>query len=148
MKNGVRIKEIKNAAEMVQIKDFIDSLPNGFETIMAERGATLSTGQKQLICFARAIAHNPKILILDEATSSIDPNTEQLIQQAIKRLMEGRTCLVVAHRLSTIQSADEILVIDQGKIMERGTHEELLKKRGIYYNLYLLQYSNNMNQSV
>ena len=125
---------------MVQASDFINRLPEQFTTMMAERGATLSTGQKQLICFARALAHEPRILILDEATSSIDPSTEQLIQSAIVTLMKGRTSIIVAHRLSTIQKADEILVIDGGRILERGNHQELLAKRGIYYNLYLLQY--------
>ena len=127
---------------MVQATEFIDKLPHGFDTVMAERGATLSTGQKQLICFARALAHDPRILILDEATSNVDPTTEQLIQRAIDTLMEGRTSIIVAHRLSTIQKCDEILVIDAGRILERGTHQELLAKRGIYYNLYLLQWGN------
>ncbi|MCP4647113.1 MAG: ATP-binding cassette domain-containing protein, partial [bacterium] len=115
----------------------------GFDTIMAERGATLSTGQKQLICFARALAHDPRILVLDEATSNVDPATEQLIQHAIDTLMLGRTSIIVAHRLSTIQKCDEIMVIDAGRIMERGSHQELLARRGIYYNLYLLQWGNN-----
>ena len=116
-------------------------LPDGFETVMAERGATLSTGQKQLVCFARALAHDPRILVLDEATSNVDPATEKLIQNAIQVLMENRTSIIVAHRLSTIQKADQILVIDDGRILERGTHQELLSRRGIYYNLYLLQYA-------
>ena len=133
-------EQVVSAAEMVQADGFIRNLPEGYDTVMAERGATLSTGQKQLICFARALAHDPRILILDEATSSIDPATEQLIQSAIETLMKGRTSIIVAHRLSTIQKADEILVIDGGRILERGSHQELLAKRGIYYNLYLLQY--------
>ncbi len=132
--------QVMKASEMVQASSFIDRLPDGYETMMAERGATLSTGQKQLICFARALAHDPRILVLDEATSSIDPATEQLIQSAIETLMKGRTSIIVAHRLSTIQKADEILVIDGGRILERGNHQELLARRGIYYNLYLLQY--------
>jgi ABC-type multidrug transport system fused ATPase/permease subunit len=131
---------VEQAADMVQAKGFIERLPAGFDEVMAERGATLSTGQKQLLCFARALAHDPKILILDEATSSVDPATERLIQQAIDTLMRGRTSIIVAHRLSTIQRADEILVIDEGRIVERGTHRELLAHRGIYYKLYLLQY--------
>jgi ABC-type multidrug transport system fused ATPase/permease subunit len=134
--------EIRSASDMVQATEFIDRLPEGFNTVMAERGATLSTGQKQLICFARALAHDPGILVLDEATSNVDPATEQLIQNAIEILMKGRTSLIVAHRLSTIQKCDEIIVIDAGRIMERGTHQELLAKRGIYYNLYLLQWGN------
>ena len=127
---------------MVQADGFIENLPGGYSEVMAERGATLSTGQKQLICFARALAHDPKILILDEATSSVDPATEQLVQKAIETLMRGRTSIIVAHRLSTIQKADEILVLDEGRIVERGSHQELLARRGIYYNLYLLQYRN------
>ena len=135
-------EEVRRAADMVQATEFIDRLPEGFDTIMAERGATLSTGQKQLICFARALAHDPRILVLDEATSNVDPATEQLIQRAIDTLMKGRTSIIVAHRLSTIQKCDEIMVIDAGRIMERGTHQELLARRGIYYNLYLLQWGN------
>jgi len=134
-------EQVIEAADMVQATPFIERLPEGFDTVMAERGATLSTGQKQLLCFARALAHDPKILVLDEATSNIDPATEQLIQNAIEVLMKNRTSIVVAHRLSTIQKADQILVIDDGRILERGNHQELLAKRGIYYNLYLLQYA-------
>lgn len=133
---------VVQAADIVQARDFVEALPDGFDTVMAERGATLSTGQKQLLCFARALAHDPRILILDEATSSIDPDTEKRIQQAIETLMAGRTSIIIAHRLSTIRKADQILVMDGGRIYERGTHEELLAKRGIYYNLYLLQYQN------
>ena len=107
---------------------------------MRERGAGLSVGQKQLIAFARALAFDPRILILDEATSSIDTETEQLIQQALDRLLVGRTSIVIAHRLSTIQRADRILVMHKGEIREQGTHQELLALRGIYYRLYLLQY--------
>lgn len=129
------------AAKMVQAQEFIERLPDGYAEVMAERGATLSTGQRQLLCFARALAHDPRVLILDEATSSVDPATEQAIQAAIETLMRGRTSIVVAHRLSTIQKADEILVLDGGRIRERGTHQELLARRGIYHNLYLLQYA-------
>jgi len=136
-------EEVQEAADMVQVTPFIEKLPEGFDTVMAERGATLSTGQKQLICFARALAHDPRILVLDEATSNVDPATEQLIQNAIDVLMKNRTSIVVAHRLSTIQKADQILVIDDGRILERGNHQELLARRGIYYNLYLLQYAPN-----
>jgi len=136
-------EQARKAAEMVQAAPFIEKLPEGFDTVMAERGATLSTGQKQLICFARALAHDPRILVLDEATSNVDPATEQLIQKAIEVLMKNRTSIVVAHRLSTIQKADQILVIDDGRLLERGNHQELLARRGIYYNLYLLQYAAN-----
>jgi len=134
-------EQVRAAADLVQATPFIERLPEGFDTVMAEGGATLSTGQKQLICFARALAHDPRILILDEATSSVDPATEQLIQNAIGVLMRNRTSIIVAHRLSTIQKADEILVIDDGRILERGNHQALLAERGIYYNLYLLQYA-------
>jgi len=137
------MEEVRRASDLVQATDFIDRLPGGFETVMAERGATLSTGQKQLICFARALAHDPRVLVLDEATSNVDPTTEQLIQQAIETLMRGRTSIIVAHRLSTIQKCDEIMVIDAGRILERGSHQELLSRRGIYYNLYLLQWGNS-----
>jgi len=142
LSSNLSMEEVRRAADMVQATEFIDKLPDGFDTVMAERGATLSTGQKQLICFARALAHDPRILILDEATSNVDPTTEQLIQRAIDTLMKGRTSIIVAHRLSTIQKCDEILVIDAGRILERGTHQELLARRGIYYNLYLLQWGN------
>jgi ATP-binding cassette, subfamily B, multidrug efflux pump len=131
---------VRKVAGMVQADGFIERLSNGYGEIMAERGATLSTGQKQLLCFARALARDPRVLILDEATSSVDPATEKLIQGAIETLMRGRTSIIVAHRLSTIQKVDEILVIDDGRIVERGSHQELLARRGIYYNLYLLQY--------
>jgi ABC-type multidrug transport system fused ATPase/permease subunit len=142
LSSNLSMEEVRRAADMVQATEFIDKLSDGFDTVMAERGATLSTGQKQLICFARALAHDPRILILDEATSNVDPATEQLIQRAIDTLMKGRTSIIVAHRLSTIQKCDEIMVIDAGKILERGTHQELLARRGIYYNLYLLQWGN------
>ncbi|MCX7847446.1 MAG: ABC transporter ATP-binding protein/permease [bacterium] len=132
--------DVVAAAQLVQARPFIEALPHQFDERMMERGATLSTGQKQLLCFARALAHNPRILLLDEATSNVDPPTELLIQQAIETLMRGRTSIIVAHRLSTIKRADEILVLDQGHILERGSHSELLARRGLYYNLYCLQF--------
>ncbi len=128
------------AANEVHALPFIERLPEAFATPVRERGAGLSVGQKQLIAFARALAFDPSILILDEATSSIDTETEQLIQKALDRLLDGRTSIVIAHRLSTIQKADRILVMHKGEIREIGTHQELLAERGIYYRLYLLQY--------
>jgi ATP-binding cassette subfamily B multidrug efflux pump len=128
------------AAAEVHALPFVERLPGGLQAVVRERGAGLSVGQKQLIAFARALAFDPRILILDEATSSIDTETEQLIQQALERLLRGRTSLVVAHRLSTIQRADRILVMHKGEVREIGTHQELLAQRGIYYRLYLLQY--------
>lgn len=128
------------AAKTVGIDRYISSLPNGYDAVVRERGATLSMGQRQLISFARALARDPKILILDEATSNVDTETEILIQTAIERLLEGRTSIVIAHRLSTIRSADLIVVMHKGMLRESGTHEELLAKDGIYATLYRLQY--------
>jgi ATP-binding cassette subfamily B protein len=131
---------IQQAAEDVNLGDFIRALPNGFDEEVRERGSTLSTGQKQLISFARALAHEPKILILDEATSSVDTETEFKVREALARMVEGRTSLIIAHRLSTIQRADKIIVMHKGQLREMGTHQELLAHRGIYYKLYQLQY--------
>jgi ATP-binding cassette, subfamily B, multidrug efflux pump len=133
-------ERLRWAASEVHALPFIERLPGSFDTPVRERGAGLSVGQKQLIAFARALAFDPSILILDEATSSIDTETEQLIQKALDRLLVGRTSIVIAHRLSTIQKADRILVMHKGEIREIGTHQELLAQRGIYYRLYLLQY--------
>ncbi len=132
--------QVHEAARQVDILDFIESLPGGFDEPVKERGATLSVGQKQLLSFARALAHNPRVLILDEATSSVDPETEHLIREGLRRLLENRTALVIAHRLSTIQNASRIVVMHKGRVREVGTHQELLQRRGIYYKLYLLQY--------
>ena len=137
---GIDLDDIRRAAEAVQAHTFIEKLDRGYQAEVKERGATLSTGQRQLLSFARALAIDPQILVLDEATSSVDTETEHQIQQALARLLEGRTCIIVAHRLSTIQKADEILVLHQGVIEERGTHQELLEHEGIYYRLYQLQY--------
>jgi ATP-binding cassette subfamily B multidrug efflux pump len=134
-------KQIEDAAKAVGAHDFITKLPGGYDYNVMERGATLSTGQRQLISFARVLVHNPNILILDEATSSIDSANEALIQNAIRILLQNRTSIVIAHRLSTIQSADEILVMDHGEIKERGTHEELLQMGGAYKMLYDVQFS-------
>ena len=128
------------AAEEVNVAEFIRSQPAGFEQGVHERGSTFSTGQKQLISFARALAHNPKMLILDEATSSVDTETEFRVREALTKLVEGRTSLVIAHRLSTIQRADKIIVMHKGKVREMGTHQQLLGQRGIYWKLYQLQY--------
>jgi ATP-binding cassette, subfamily B, multidrug efflux pump len=132
--------DIEQAAEEVNIADFIRRLPNGFKEEVHERGSTLSTGQKQLISFARALAHNPKILILDEATSSVDTETEFRVRDALTRMVEGRTSVIIAHRLSTIQRADKIIVMHKGQVREIGSHQQLLANRGIYYKLYQLQY--------
>jgi ATP-binding cassette subfamily B multidrug efflux pump len=131
---------LEKAAEDVNVAAFIRTLPLGFQETVIERGATLSTGQKQLISFARALAHAPGILILDEATSSVDTETEQLVRLALSRMVTGRTSVLIAHRLSTIQRADSILVMHKGQLRERGTHQELLGQRGLYYKLYQLQY--------
>jgi ATP-binding cassette subfamily B multidrug efflux pump len=131
---------VEEAAEEVNVADFIRTLPDGFKEKVRERGSTLSTGQKQLISFARALAHDPKILILDEATSSVDTETEFRVREALTRMVEGRTSLIIAHRLSTIQRADRIIVMHKGKVREMGTHQELLANREIYWKLYQLQY--------
>ncbi|HET6199195.1 MAG: ABC transporter ATP-binding protein [Candidatus Acidiferrales bacterium] len=131
---------VEQSLREVGLGPFIDSLPHGMATEVTERGATLSVGQRQLISFARALAHNPQFLILDEATSSVDTQTESLIREALDRLLAGRTALVIAHRLSTIQHADRILVFHKSRLREEGTHQELLARRGIYYRLYQLQY--------
>ncbi len=133
-------ERVLEAARIVGADKFIDELPKKYDEEVKERGATLSVGQKQLISFARALAYNPKILILDEATSSIDTESEQLIKQAIEKLMIGRTAIIIAHRLSTIQNADKIIVLHKGEIRETGNHQQLLAKKGIYYKLYQLQY--------
>ncbi len=133
-------ESVEEAAEQVNVADFIRSLPAGFAEEVRERGSTLSTGQKQLISFARALAHNPKILILDEATSSVDTETEFKVREALTRMVEGRTSIIIAHRLSTIQRADKIIVMHKGQVREIGTHQQLLANRGIYWKLYQLQY--------
>ncbi len=133
-------QKMVEAAKAVGVHDFILSLPGGYEYEVKERGATLSVGQRQLISFVRALVHNPKIIVLDEATSSVDSETEVLIQQAISTLMKGRTAVVIAHRLSTIRNSDQILVMDKGEIKERGTQDELLALDGLYAQLYHLQF--------
>lgn len=133
-------EKIIEAADLVGARKFIERLPGGFDYNVMERGATLSVGQRQLISFVRAMVYDPKIIVLDEATSSVDTETEELIQHAITKLMKGRTSIVIAHRLSTIQSADQILVLDHGEIKERGTHHELLEHGGFYAQLHRMQY--------
>jgi ATP-binding cassette, subfamily B, multidrug efflux pump len=132
--------DVEKAAEDVNLADFIRALPKGFDEEVRERGSTLSTGQKQLISFARALAHEPRILILDEATSSVDTETEFKVRDALNRMVEGRTSLIIAHRLSTVQRADKIIVMHKGQVREMGTHQQLLARRGIYFKLYQLQY--------
>jgi len=133
-------EELRRAARDVNVLDFIETLPGGFEEPVRERGSSLSTGQKQLINFARALAYNPRILILDEATSSVDTDTELRIRGALERMVEGRTSVLIAHRLSTVQRADTILVMHKGQLREMGSHQELLALRGLYWKLYQLQY--------
>ncbi len=136
----IRREEVEAAAEQVNLLDFIRTLPEGFAQPIRERGSGLSTGQKQLISFARALAHNPRYLILDEATSSVDTETELRVRAALERMVEGRTSIIIAHRLSTIQRADRILVMHKSRLRESGTHQELLAQRGVYWKLYQLQY--------
>jgi ATP-binding cassette subfamily B protein len=136
----VGAEAVQAAAEQVNLMDFIRTLPAGLGHTLRERGSGLSTGQKQLISFARALAHNPRYLILDEATSSVDTETELRVREALARMVEGRTSIVIAHRLSTIQRAGRILVMHKGKLRESGTHQQLLAVRGIYWKLYQLQY--------
>ncbi len=147
LKDNIRLNEesitdgkVQEAARYVNADEFISRLPNGYDTEVMERGSTFSAGQRQLLAFARALAFDPKILVLDEATSNIDTETEMLIQDALARLTRNRTTIVIAHRLSTIQHADRIIVLHKGRVRESGTHQELLAKRGMYYSLYQLQY--------
>jgi ATP-binding cassette subfamily B multidrug efflux pump len=132
--------QVQSAVEAVHAASFIDRLPGGLEASVVERGSTLSVGQRQLLSFARALALDPPVLILDEATSSVDTETEVLIGRALRTLMSGRTTIAIAHRLSTIQNMDTILVLHKGEVRERGTHQELLAARGIYRRLYDLQF--------
>jgi ATP-binding cassette subfamily B protein len=138
--HDIPFEKVQEAAELVGARKFIEKLPGGFNYNVKERGATLSVGQRQLISFVRAMVYNPEIVVLDEATSSVDTETEELIQYAIEKLMKGRTSIVIAHRLSTIQNADQILVMDKGEIKERGSHEQLLRMDGYYTQLYQMQY--------
>jgi ATP-binding cassette subfamily B protein len=137
---GITREQVIEAAKTVYAHDFISGLPDGYNTILSEGATNISTGERQLISFARVIAHNPRVVILDEATSSIDSETERLIQLGIKKVMAGRTSFVIAHRLSTIQNADRILVLSAGRLVEEGTHDELVARNGLYAGLYRLQY--------
>ena len=136
---SISIEDVKRAAEIVHADSFIEKMPGGYDAPVTERGSTLSAGQRQLLSFARTLAYNPTILVLDEATANIDTETEALITNALEKLMEGRTTIMVAHRLSTIQHADKIIVMHQGQIKESGTHQELLAQNGLYRKLYDLQ---------
>jgi ATP-binding cassette subfamily B protein len=133
-------EEVIAAARLARADTFVGRLPDGYHTVLGERGTGLSQGQRQLLAIARAALADPRILILDEATSSVDTRTERLIQAALKELLRGRTSFVIAHRLSTIRSADQVLVLNLGEIVERGTHESLMAKRGSYYDLYMSQF--------
>ena len=132
----ISLVKVEEAAKLIGAHQFISELPGGYDYVVKERGVMLSSGQKQLLAFLRAYLYDPSILILDEATSSIDTSTELLIQNAISKITKGRTSIIIAHRLSTIQNADNIIVMDQGKIAEQGNHQELLKQNGIYKDLY------------
>lgn len=141
-------EDIINAAQLVNAHEFILKLEKGYDTEVGERGSRLSTGQKQLISFARAILADPRMFVLDEATSSVDTETEQLIQEAIHKVLNGRTSFVIAHRLSTIRSADRILVIEKGKVIEEGTHKQLLHRKGYYYRLYTNQFMEEQQSKI
>ncbi len=145
---SVNPEDIADAAEQVNLTDFIRTLPEGFNQPIRERGASLSTGQKQLISFARALAHRPRYLILDEATSSVDTETELRVRRALQQMVKGRTSIVIAHRLSTIQRADRILVMHKARLRESGTHQELLASRGLYWKLYQLQYQDQEDRAI
>ena len=136
---NISLEEVKRAAQIVNADSFIMKMPQGYDSPVTERGSTLSAGQRQLLSFARTLAYNPTILVLDEATANIDTETESLITNALEKLMEGRTTIMVAHRLSTIQHADKIIVMHKGKIKESGSHQELLQQNGLYKKLYDLQ---------
>ena len=147
-REGLSAADIERAAQTVEAHSFIEMLPDGYQTELRERGADLSGGQRQLLSFARAVAHGSDVLVLDEATSSIDTQTELLIQLGIHNLMEGRTAIAIAHRLSTIQDVDRIYVLHKGRIVEFGSHVELLGLEGVYYRLYRLQYRSEETHAI
>ena len=140
-------EEIEEAAKAANAHDFIMELPDGYNTMLGDRGVNISGGQRQRIAIARAILKDPRILVLDEATSALDTESERVVQEALNRLMVGRTSIIIAHRLSTIKNADRILVLDKGKLAEDGTHEELMAKNGLYAHLYQIQYRTNKEES-
>jgi len=144
--NEITDEQIREAAKMVYIDRFVEKLPNGYETELGERGINLSMGERQLLSFARAIVFQPQILILDEATSNIDTETETYVQNALLNISKGRTTLIVAHRLSTIQHADQIIVMHKGRVQEIGNHQQLLEKKGYYYRLYQMQFKEQHEQ--
>ena len=139
-KENATMEEVVAAAKAARIHNYIMRLPQGYNTVVSEDGGNISKGQKQLLTIARAMLYNTNMLILDEATSNVDTNTERQVQKAIRSLMAGKTCFVIAHRLSTIQNADRILVVNQGDVIEQGTHEELMLRKGFYYKLYASQF--------
>ena len=137
---GVTMEEVVQAAKAAKIHGYISKLPKGYQTVLSDNGVNISKGQKQLLTIARVMLLDSKMLILDEATSNVDTRTEQQIQEAMRQLMQDKTCFVIAHRLSTIRHADHILVVRDGNIVEQGTHEELMKKNGFYADLYYAQF--------
>ena len=139
-KENATMDEVVAAAKAAHIHPFIMRLPEGYQTVISEDGGNISKGQKQLLTIARAMLYTSNMLILDEATSNVDTSTEREIQRAMRKLMTGRTCFVIAHRLSTIRNADNILVVNQGDVVEQGTHDELMQARGFYYRLYRAQF--------
>jgi ATP-binding cassette, subfamily B, multidrug efflux pump len=141
-------EEVIEAARLARADTFIERLPDKYQTVLGERGSGLSQGQRQLLAIARAALANPRILILDEATSSVDTRTERLIQQALENLLHGRTSFVIAHRLSTIRNADLLLVVNDGEIVERGKHTELLAQKGFYYSLYMSQFRKDAPEEI
>lgn len=144
----IPMESVIESSKLIGADKFIERLPNSYFEPVQERGANLSVGEKQLISFVRALVYEPKILILDEATSSVDVETEKIIQNAIEKLLENRTAIIIAHRLSTIQNSDKIIVLHKGEVREVGTHDELLALKGIYYRLYQLQYKDRRTKLV
>ena len=133
------LEQVREAARMANADEFVQALPQGYDTVIGDRGMTLSGGQRQRLSIARALLRDPQILLLDEATASLDSQSEHLVQQALDRMLAGRTALIIAHRLSTVQKADEIIVLDKGRIAERGTHSELYAREGLYHHWVKLQ---------